>query len=57
MQNTRQAIITIESSMIYSLLSQSNIWRYQIALQVKTRQHFMYSQQILNVVIVTFEVI
>lgn len=32
MQNTRQAIITIESSMIYSLLSKSNIWQYQISL-------------------------
>ena len=37
MQNTRQAIITIESSMIYSLLSQSNIWQYQITLQAKNQ--------------------
>lgn len=37
MQNTRQAIITIESSMIYSLLSKSYIWHYQITLQGKQK--------------------
>lgn len=35
MQNTRQAIITIEGSMIYSLLRQPNIWHYQITLHTK----------------------
>lgn len=37
MQNTRQAIITIESSMIYSLLSKSNIWQYQITLHTNQK--------------------
>ena len=35
MQNTRQAIITIESSMVYPLLRHSDIQQYQITLQMK----------------------